>query len=68
MLCNRGRASAYTTSCMLCNGTHGLKQITVATNKEQLANKIGIRIYVVRKTLLSHMGGRALSLKSLNSL
>ena len=52
MLCNRGSASACTTSCMLCNGTHGLEQITVATNKEQLANTIEMRIYVVRQTLL----------------
>ena len=52
MLYNRGSASAYTTSCMLCNGTHGLEQITVATNKEQLTNTIEMRIYVVRKTLL----------------
>ena len=52
MLCNRGSDSAYTTCCMLCNGTHGLVQITVATNKEQLANTIEMRIYVVRQTLL----------------
>ena len=52
MLCNRGSASARTTSCMLCNGTHGLEQITVATNKEQLANTMEMRIYVVRQTLL----------------
>ena len=52
MLCNQGSASACTTSCMLCNGTHGLEQITVATNKEQLANTIEMRIYVVRQTLL----------------